>query len=42
MPEDRARELEEEAIQSVKRQRDIEASDSIDFKEYLARYFASD
>ena len=42
MPEDRARELEDEARQSVQRQRDIEASDSIEFKEYLARYFASD
>lgn len=42
MPEDRARELEDEARQSVQRQRDIEATDSIEFKEYLARYFASD
>lgn len=42
MPEDRARELEDEVRQSLQRQRDIEASDSIDFEEYLARYFASD
>ena len=42
MPEERARELEGEARQSVQRQHDIEAADSIDFEEYLARYFASD
>jgi len=41
MPEQRARELEDEARLSVQRQRDIEAADSIDFEEYLARYFAS-
>jgi len=42
MPEERAREFEEEASQSVQRQRDIEAADSMDFGEYLARYFACD
>ena len=42
MPGERARELEDEARQSVQRQRDVEASDSIEFGEYLARYFSSD
>jgi len=42
MPEERARELGDEARQSVQRQHDIEAANSIDFEEYLARYFSSD
>jgi glutamate--cysteine ligase len=42
MPPERAREIEDEARESVQRQRDIEAADDISFEEYLARYFASD
>ena len=42
MPPERAREIENEARESVQRQRDIEAADDISFEEYLARYFASD
>jgi glutamate--cysteine ligase len=42
MPDERARELEQEARLSLERQRDIEAADDISFEEYLARYFASD
>jgi glutamate--cysteine ligase len=42
MPKDRASELEDEARNSVQRQREIEAADSISFEEYLSRYFASD
>jgi gamma-glutamylcysteine synthetase len=41
MPRERAQQIEREALESVQRQRDIEAADDISFEEYLARYFAS-
>ena len=41
MPPERARQIETEALESVRRQREIEAADDISFEEYLARYFAS-
>jgi glutamate--cysteine ligase len=41
MPPERAQQIEREALESVQRQRDIEAADDISFEEYLARYFAS-
>lgn len=41
MPPERARQMEDEALESVERQREIEAADDISFEEYLARYFAS-
>ena len=39
---ERASELEEEALESLQRQRDIEAADDISFEEYLAHYYAAD
>ena len=42
MPNERALELEREAVESLQRQRDIEAADDISFEEYLAHYFAAD
>ena len=33
--------LEKEAVESIQRQKDIEASDSISFEEYLANYYAA-
>ena len=41
MPPERARQLETEAVESLQRQRDIEAADDLRFEEYLARYFAT-
>ena len=41
MPPERAQQLEQEALDSVQRQRDIEAADDMTFEDYLARYFAS-
>ena len=41
MPPERARQLEQEAVESAQRQRDIEAADDMSFEDYLARYFAS-
>ena len=41
MPPERARQLETEAVESLQRQRDIEAADDLSFEEYLARYFAT-
>ena len=42
LPAERQRLLEEEARMSLQRQKEIEASDSITFDEYLDGYFASD
>ena len=42
IPAARERELNREAVGSLERQAEIEASDSIDFDAYLARYFSSD
>ena len=42
LPEERAQELEQEAIRSISRQREIEASDETSFEDYLAKYFGSD
>jgi glutamate--cysteine ligase len=42
MPEEQATALKDEARHSLRRQRQIEAADSIDFAEYLACYFASE
>lgn len=39
MPDARLREFDEEARQSVRRQREIESSDRISFEEYLDNYF---
>jgi len=36
----RRRELQEVAVQSLERQREIEAGDTLEFEEYLERYFA--
>jgi glutamate--cysteine ligase len=41
MPPERARQLQTEAAESLRRQRDIEAADDLSFEEYLARYFAT-
>ena len=41
MPRERARQLETEAVESLQRQRDLEAADDLSFEEYLARYFAT-
>ena len=41
MPPERARQLETEAVESLRRQRDIEAADRLSFEEYLARYFST-
>ena len=41
MPPERAQQMENEALESVRRQREIEAADDTSFEEYLARYFAS-
>jgi glutamate--cysteine ligase len=41
MPPERARQLETEAVESLQRQRDLEAADDLSFEEYLARYFAT-
>jgi glutamate--cysteine ligase len=41
MPPERARQMEDEALESVRRQQEIEAADEISFEEYLARYYAS-
>jgi glutamate--cysteine ligase len=41
MPPERAQQMEREALESIQRQRDIEAADDISFDDYLARYFAS-
>ncbi len=42
MPAERAQQMQNEALESVRRQREIEAADDTSFEEYLARYFASD
>jgi len=42
MPSERAKEFEQEARESLRRQRDIEAADVVSFEEYLAHYFAAD
>jgi glutamate--cysteine ligase len=42
MPDERARELEREASESLERQREIEAADEISFEQYLANYFSED
>ena len=42
MPDDRLRELEREASESIERQRQIEASDEISFEQYLEIYFSED
>ena len=42
MPPERAQQMEREALESIQRQRDIEAADDVSFEDYLARYFASD
>ena len=42
LPEERLRELEQEAETSILRQREIEDADDISFEDYLANYFASD
>jgi len=42
LTEARRTELTNEAIESLQRQRDIEAADDIGIDEYLARYFAAD
>lgn len=42
IPEARNRQLEGEARDSLARQADIEASDTLHFDDYLARYFATD
>jgi glutamate--cysteine ligase len=42
MTEQRHDEFVEEARQSIERQRQIEATDSISFEEYLAHYYASE
>lgn len=41
MPPERAQRMEKEAVESIQRQRDIEAADDMSFEDYLARYFAS-
>ena len=41
MPPERAQRMEREAVESIQRQRDIEAADDMSFEDYLARYFAS-
>ena len=42
LPDARLREFETEAEASMERQRQVEASDDVDFDEFLARYFAAD
>ena len=42
MSDERRTEFEREAVDSVERQHEIEASDAISFDEYLANYFISD
>jgi glutamate--cysteine ligase len=42
LPEERAQELEHEAVMSISRQREIEAADELSFEDYLANYFGSD
>ena len=42
MSDDRQAQFSEEAVSSIERQRDIEASDEIDLDEYLANYFEAD
>ena len=42
MTEQRHNEFVEEARQSIERQRQIEAADSISFEEYLANYYANE
>ena len=42
IPDDRADELQQEAAESIERQKTIEAADEITFEEYLADYFRED
>lgn len=42
IPAARREELERESVDSIERQADIEASDTLGFDQYLARYFAAD
>ena len=42
MRAERYEELEQEASESIERQRQIEATDSISFEQYLDNYFAED
>ncbi len=42
IPAARREALEREAVESIERQAQIEASDTLDFDAYLARYFAAD
>ena len=42
LPEDRLHLYEDEATQSIQRQRDIEAADDISLEDYLAKYFSAE